>query len=119
MARGLAWLALLAAVLAACAGEGPPVPSGVTAACTLGGVDVRWSYGSTAGMDCFLIQRSEGGNYNFVDFAKVPPERLYFRDDRVFVGVWYYYRVAAVYAEWNGERGVRSEFSVEAGCQVE
>jgi len=109
-----------AALLAACSsGDGPPEPYGVTATSTGGSADVRWGYGSTAGMDCFLVQRSEGGEYNFVDFAKAPPGEFYFHDDDVVMGEWYYYRVAAFYKEWEGDKDVLSEFSAEAGCEIE
>jgi hypothetical protein len=108
-----------AAALVACGSDGPPQPYAVTATGLDGAADVRWSYGSTSGVDCFLIQRSEGGEYNFVDFAKVPPEQLYFHDDNVVFGWWYYYRVAAFYGEWDGQTNVLSEFSAEAGCLIE
>jgi hypothetical protein len=108
-----------AAALAACSGDGPPEPYALTATSLNGAADVRWAYGSTSGVDCFLIQRSEGGNYNFVGFAKVPPAQLYFHDDNVLPGVWYYYRVAAFYKEWDGQTEVLSNFSAEAGCLIE
>jgi hypothetical protein len=121
MAKRLAVLAFAAAAsLVACSGgEGPPAPFSVTATGGNGAADVRWSYGSPAGVDCFLIQRSEGGEYNFVDYAKVPPTQLYFNDEDVLLGWWYYYRVAAFYDEWEGEKDVLSEFSAEAGCLIE
>jgi hypothetical protein len=108
-----------AAALMACSGDGPPQPYAVTATSLDGAADVRWSYGSTAGVGCFLIQRSEGGEYNFVDCAKVPPAQLYFHDDNVLLGWWYYYRIAAFYEEWDGQTNVLSEFSTDAGCLIE
>lgn len=121
MAKRLAVLAFAAsASLVACSGgEGPPAPYGVVVTSVNGAADVRWGYGSTSDLGCFLIQRSEGGNYNFVDFAKASPRQFYFHDDAVAFGEWYYYRVAAFYKEWNGEKAVLSKFSAEAGCQVE
>jgi len=121
MAKRLAVFAFAAAAsLVACGGgEGPPAPFGVTATSGNGAVDVRWSYGSTSGVDCFLIQRSEGGDYDFVDFAKAPPRQFYFHDDDVALGEWYYYRVAAFYKVWETEKDVLSDFSPEAGCQLE
>ena len=121
MARRLTVLAFASAsaLLACSGGEGPPEPYGLTATSLNGAADVRWNYGSTSGLGCFLIQRSEGGDYGFVDFAKAPPRQFYFYDDSVALGEWYYYRVAAFYEEWNGEKNVLSKFSVEAGCQIE
>jgi len=108
-----------AAALMACSGNGPPQPYAVTATALNGAADVRWSYGSTAGVGCFLIQRSEGGEYNFVDYAKISPSEFYFHDDNVLFGLWYYYRVAAFYEEWDGQANVLSGFSAEAGCKIE
>jgi hypothetical protein len=107
------------AALVACGGDGPPAPYGLIVTNLSGSADVRWNYGSTSGVGCFLIQRSEGGEYNFVDHAKVPPTQLYFNDEDVVLGWWYYYRVAAFYEEWDGEKDVLSEFSADAGCLIE
>jgi hypothetical protein len=110
---------VIVASLVACSGDDPPRPYGLTVTNLNGAADVRWNYGSTSGMDCFLIQRSEGGDYNFVDYAKVPPTQLYLVDDNVLLGWWYYYRVAAFYREWEGQTDVLSNFSAEVGCKIE
>lgn len=108
-----------AAALVACSSDGPPQPYAVTATSLSGTANVRWSFGSTDGVACFLLQRSEGGEFNFVDYAKVPPSQLYFNDANVLIGWWYYYRVAAFYEEWEGQTNVLSEFSADAGCLIE
>lgn len=110
---------VFAGALVTCSSDGPPQPYSVRATNLNGTANVRWSYGSTDGVGCFLIQRSEGGEYNFVDYAKVPPAQLYFNDANVFIGLWYYYRVAAFYEEWEGQTSVLSEFSADAGCLIE
>jgi hypothetical protein len=110
---------VIAAALVACSGDEPPAPYALTVTNLSGAAEVRWSYDSTSGTDCFLIQRSEGGDYNFVDYAKVPPAQSYFIDEDVLPGWWYYYRVAAFYREWGGRTNVLSGFSAEAGCKIE
>jgi hypothetical protein len=121
MAKKSALLVLAAATaLVACGGgEGPPAPYGLYVTSSDGAAYVRWDYGSTSGVDSFLVQRSEGADYDFVDAAKTPPGQLYFNDDDVVPGEWYYYRVAAFYKEWQNERNVLSDFSAEAGVQIE
>ena len=106
--------------LLGCADDGrPPVPYNVTAETGGGAAELRWSYKAAPALDCFLIQRSEGFNYNFVDLAKSPANRLNYYDADVAVGETYYYRVAAFYKEWNGEKDVMSRFSPEVSVKIE
>jgi len=100
-------------------GDLPPAPHNVWAGSSGGGADVRWGYDDAPGLAYFILQRSEGGNYNFRDWANVPADRRSYRDDAVSVGEWYYYRLAAVFKEWNGQHDVRSNYSAEAGVQIE
>jgi hypothetical protein len=108
------------AVASSCSDGGlPPAPYNVWAGSGGGGADVRWGYNEAPGLAHFIIQRSEGVNYNFIDWAQVPADRRLYRDDAVVLGEWYYYRVAAFFTEWNGERDVRSKYSAEAGVKIE
>jgi hypothetical protein len=115
MARWLLAIAA-AALLAACSGSGPREPYNVTALDTGAGVDLEWDYGNA---ESFIIQRSDGVNYNFADRAKVPGDRRYFRDDDVLIGQWYYYRVAAFLTEYGGRRNVLTDYSTEVSVLVE
>lgn len=107
-------------VLLGCADDGgPPAPYNVTAETGGGGAVLRWGYKAAPGLDGFLIQRSEDFNYNFVDLAKSPANKLNYFDGDVAVGETYYYRVAAFYEEWNGEKDVMSKFSPEVSVKIE
>lgn len=113
-------LALFLLALLACADDGgPPAPYDVTAENGGGAAVLRWGYNAAAGLDGFLIQRSEGYNYNFVDLAKTPATERYYFDGAVAVGETYYYRVAAFYKEWNGEKDVMSRYSPEVSVKIE
>ncbi len=106
--------------LLGCADDGrPPAPYNVTAETGGGAAELRWSYKAAPGLDCFLIQRSEGFNYNFRDQAKSPAGKLYYNDDDVTVGERYYYRVAAFFTTWNDEKDVLSRFSPEVAVKIE
>ncbi|UCH77347.1 MAG: hypothetical protein JSU81_06290 [Candidatus Coatesbacteria bacterium] len=111
---------LALALTLSCADSGlPPAPHNVSADSSGGGADVRWGYDDAPGLAHFIIQRSDGVNYNFRDWAQVPADRRTYRDDAVVVGEWYYYRVAAFFKEWNGQHDVRSKYSAEAGVKIE
>jgi hypothetical protein len=116
-----ALVATLGAVtLWACAEDGgPPAPYNLTVEGGGGAAVLRWGYDTAAGLDCFLIQRSEDYDYNFVNVAKSPPDKRYYYDGDVGVGKTYYYRVAAFYQEWNGAKDVLSDFSAEVSVQIE
>jgi len=106
--------------LLGCADDGgPPAPYNVTAETGGGAAALRWSYKAAPGLDCFLIQRSERFNYDFVDLAKSPAWELYYDDGDVAVGETYYYRVAAFYKTWNDEKDVLSRFSPEVSVKIE
>jgi hypothetical protein len=102
--------------LLACAEEeGPPPPYNVTATSAGGGVELRWQ--SDAG-DRFLIQRSEGTEYNFVDYAWAAGDRRFLNDNDVVLGQWYYYQVAAFYERWQGQENALSPYSPDVGVEV-
>ena len=112
--------ALSSLALLGCADDGgPPAPYNVTAETGGGAAVLRWGYDAAPGLDSFLIQRSEGFNNNFVDLAKSPANKLDYFDGDVAVGETYYYRVAAFYKEWNGEKDVRSRYSPEVSVKIE
>ncbi len=112
--------ALSSLILLACADDGgPPAPYNLTVEGGGGAAELRWGYKAAPALDCFLIQRSEGYNYNFVDLAKSPAGKLYYYDGDVAFGETYYYRVAAFYKEWNGEKDVMSRFSAEVSVKIE
>ena len=112
--------ALSSLLLLGCADDGgPPAPYNVTAETGGGAAVLRWGYDAAPGLDSFLIQRSEGFNNNFVDLAKSPANKLDYFDGDVAVGETYYYRVAAFYKEWNGEKDVRSRYSPEVSVKIE
>jgi hypothetical protein len=118
--KAFAVIALCALALLSCADDGgPPKPFNLTADNAGGAAVLRWSYNAAPGLDSFLVQRSEGFNDNFADLAKTPANKLDYFDGGVAVGETYYYRVAAVYTEWNGEKNVRSGFSAEVSVQIE
>ncbi len=103
-------------MLWACAAGGPPAPYNVTATSDGVGVDLRWDAGGTPSR--FLVERSEGVNYNFVAFAWIKGNERYFRDDAVAAGEWYYYRLAGWFERWEGKTGRMSEYSPEVGVEV-
>jgi hypothetical protein len=102
-------------ILWACADDEPPAPYNVTATSGNGGADLRWESGAA---DRFVIQRSEGTNYNFVPYAWTRGSQRFFYDYDVIPNEWYYYRVAGFYEEWRGEEGVYSPYSPEVGVEI-
>jgi hypothetical protein len=102
--------------LLACAGEEkPPPPYNVSAESVGGGVELRWQ---SDGGDRFLIQRSEGTEFNFVDYAWTAGSQRFFDDFGVIPTQWYYYRVAAFHEKWEGQEDVFSRYSHEVGAEV-
>jgi len=107
-----------AGVLAvACAGEEPPSPFGLTVASVSGAAELRWQCGAAASR--FLIERSESDDANFRFLAQTPGDVLFYRDDEVTRGQWYYYRVAAFYETWDGQEDVTSAFCPYEGVEIE
>ena len=114
MGRALITIAALLGLLS-CGGDRPPAPYNVTVTSQEGAADLRWEGGPA---DRFVIQRSEGVNFNFVELAWMPGGRRFFIDDDVVPNEWYYYRVAAFYEVWEGEEDVFSPFSPEVGVRI-
>ncbi len=99
----------------ACADDRPPAPYNLTATSEDGGAALRWESGAA---DRFVIQRSEGTDYNFVEFAWTRGSQRFFDDYDVIPNEWYFYRVAAFYDAWGGEENVYSPFSPEVGVEI-
>lgn len=114
--RFAAFGSLVLISLLACADGGrPPAPYNLTAFSAGGGAELRWESDAA---DRFVVQRSEGSNYNFVDYGWTAGGRRFFNDYDVIPNEWYYYRVAAFYEEWEGEEDVFSSYSPEVGVQI-
>jgi hypothetical protein len=90
----------------------------VTATSAGGGVELRWDCGSWEGYapTRFLVEKSEGGNYNFYDYVWVKGNTRFLRDDAVSPNDSYYYRVSGWWEEPEEELGPAS---VEAGVEVD
>ncbi len=114
MGRAIIVITVLLGLLA-CGGDRPPAPYNVAATTQEGAVDLRWESGAA---DRFVIERSEGANFNFVELAWTPGNQRFLTDDDVVPNEWYYYRVAAFYESWEGEDNAFSPFSPEVGVQI-
>ncbi|NIT35687.1 MAG: hypothetical protein GTN49_04185 [candidate division Zixibacteria bacterium] len=114
MGRAIIFIGALFGLLA-CGGDRPPAPYNVTVTSEGGAAELRWE---SAAADRFLIQRSEGVDFNFVELAWTPGGQRFFTDEEVVPNEWYYYRVAGFYEEWEGGKDVFSPFSPEVGVKI-
>lgn len=97
--------------------RGPSAPFNFTVTSVNGAAELRWQYDGRS--DRFIIERSEHDEYNFRFLAQTRGDELFYRDDTVAVGEWYFYRVAAFYEIWDGEENVTSEFCPYEGLKIE
>jgi hypothetical protein len=104
--------------LACTSGDKPPTPYNFTVTSAGGGVELRWDCDAWEGVAParFLLEKSEGGNYNFYDYAWAAGNNRFLRDDAVSPNEWYYYRVSGWWEEPEGELGPAS---YEVGVKVE
>ncbi len=88
-------VALFASFLLSCGGDELPRPYNLTGDYVGGAVELRWQCSDEA--DGFLVQRSDGADYNFRNLGWSEEGQRYYRDETVVPDEVYFYRVAAGY----------------------
>ena len=93
--RLAAGITLVAISALSCAESGLARPYNLTADYVGGAVELRWE--CAPGPAGFLVQRSDGTDYNYRTLGWSENGRKYYLDETVGYQQWYFYRVAAGY----------------------